>query len=255
MKHTHSNSPLINRQVKILVNSGRSTQWILEKAWQLLYCSKLCLAQPIVPRIYGPFKMTPVFNIVIAFNFLLMTFFFIRLQAQLKSIKINAFYGREILVYYAFTFGYYTFKILLNGSENYFNFLNVFIPLFFTITWLFPDRKINTTNVTIFSGCGILIYNYPNKYLIVALYVLGILSIIQKSLFLAKQRGKIRTLAVVYIFLSLAQLLSFTQFMMHEIEFNWKNSMYLKYYCLLPSIIYPALTIVTHVKFRRLFLT
>ena len=197
--------------------------------------------------------MQTVFTLVIYFNFSLITLFFIRLLIQSKSITISTFYAREILVFYLLTYGYYTFKIIFNGSENYYNFLNVFIPLLFTFTLMFPNNKINIINLALYSLSGTIIYCLDNNYLVISLYIIGISSIIHKSLFLAKQRGKIRTLAIVYINLSIAQLLSFTNFMMHEIEFNWKDSIYLKYYIFLPLIIYPTLTIFTHVKFRRFF--
>lgn len=193
------------------------------------------------------------FKIVIYLNFLLITLLFVRLIIQFKSIGISSFYAREILLFYILTYAYYVYKILLNGSERYYDFLNVFLPLLFAMTWIYPSKKIFFFNLTIYFFCGLIIYFMHNRYLIFAIYIIGLLNIVHKSLYLAKQNRKIRLLAMVYINLSLAQLLSFANFIMHEIEFNWKSSIYLKYYSFLPLIIYPTLTIFTHVNFRRLF--
>jgi len=199
--------------------------------------------------------MTTVYTLVIYLNFLLITLFFIRIITQIKEINFTNFYAKDLLVYHLLTYGYYNFKIILNGSENHYNFLSIFIPLWFTYCQLIPYKKINTIYVVVYSFLGILLYYNNDKYCVVALYIFSIASLISKSIFLSKKRANFRKIAIIYITLSLAQLLSLTHFLMHKIEFNWKYSIYLKYYSILPLIMYPTLSILTHVKFRRLFHT
>jgi hypothetical protein len=86
-------------------------------------------------------------------------------------------------------------------------------------------------------------------------YVFSIFFLISFGIEKSKSNSKNIDISIVYIILAIEQLITFIILLMREIQTDWYQSIFIHYYSFISSIIFPTITILIHVKFRRLFLT
>jgi hypothetical protein len=122
------------------------------------------------------------------------------------------------------------------------------------IAALGPFEKENSKIKVIFGGVlSILFWVFCDTLITKIGYVLSIYYLVHTGIKKTKSNSKNLDISIIYILLAFDQLTTFIIQSMREINTNWHQSIYLKYFAILPIIIFPLTFILIHAKFRRLF--
>jgi hypothetical protein len=143
---------------------------------------------------------------------------------------------------------------LLSAIDT-FNFFHIASSSLF-VTALGPFKKeTNKTKVIVFGVLAISSWLFNSTLPIKITYVFSIFFLISFGIEKSKSNSKNIDISIVYIILAIEQLITFIILLMREIQTDWYQSIFIHYYSFISSIIFPTITILIHVKFRRLFLT
>lgn len=136
-----------------------------------------------------------------------------------------------------------------------FNFYHIVSSSLF-VAALGPFKKeTNKIKVFIFGVLAISSWILNSTFPIKIIYILSIYILVDLGVKKSKSNSKNIDISIIYFILAIDQLITFIIFIMREIHTDWHQSIYIQYYAIISSIIFPTTTILIHAKFRRLFLT
>lgn len=172
-----------------------------------------------------------------------------RIKNNLKSNLNNALYIYILLN---------TTSILLNITSKSFFINFYFIHLtspFFLVLMLLKKNRIAYVAITIIAISMELFFSGLFKFTVISLYIFSTYKLTETSLQLAQKSSHNLRISPTYLVLSIEQITCLLIFLLDSIYFDWNQSVYIKYYCVLTTIIFPLTYLTIHAKYRRLFLT
>lgn len=172
-----------------------------------------------------------------------------RIKNNLKSNLNNALYIYILLN---------TTSILLNITSKSFFINFYFIHLtspFFLVLMLLKKNRITFVAIIIIAISMELFFSGLFKFTVISLYIFSTYKLTETSLQLAQKSSHNLRISPTYLVLSIEQITCLLIFLFDSIHFDWNQSVYIKYYCVLTTIIFPLTYIIIHAKYRRLFLT